>query len=176
MLMAGDTLDRRLAGVGSDDSVNSRLHMNSYALRIIADNPWLGFGYGAFEQVFPMYRDANLPWATTMNAMHNSYLEAAIGLGVPGAIMLIGACGWVVVRCAVGSVRRRRDALAPMAATAAIVVIALHAMVDFSIQIQGVAYVLAALAGAATAQTWSSREPQVKGGGARAATPFPQRA
>jgi O-antigen ligase len=175
MLMAGDTLDRRLAGVGSDDSVNSRLLMNTYALRIIADNPWLGFGYGAFEQVFPMYRDANLPWATTMNAMHNSYLEAAIGLGVPGAIMLVSACGWILVRCAIGAVRRRRDALAPIAATASMLVIALHALVDFSIQIQGIAYVLAALAGAATAQTWSSREPQIKSGGARSSTPFAQR-
>ena len=46
---------------------------------------------------------------------------------------------------------------------AAITVIALHAYVDFSIQIQSVAYVLAALTGAGTAQArirraWSSRD------------------
>jgi O-antigen ligase len=161
MLATGDTLDRRMAGVGQDDSVSSRVLANSYAFRIIADSPWFGFGYGAFEQVFPMYRDAKLPWATTMNAMHNSYLEAAIGLGVPGAVFLITACGWVVLRCAIGAVKRRRDALAPIAATASMIVIALHALVDFSIQIQGIAYVLAALAGAGTAQTWSSRDTGV---------------
>jgi O-antigen ligase len=160
MLLAGDTLDRRLADVGTDNSVSSRLLMNTYALRIIADSPWLGFGFGAFEQVFPMYRDSNLPWGTTMNAMHNSYLEAAIGLGIPGAVCLVLACAWIFVRCLLGALRRRRDALAPIAATAAIGVIALHALVDFSIQIQGIAYVLAALAGAATAQSWGSREPQ----------------
>jgi O-antigen ligase len=158
VLMAGDNLDRRLAGVGTDDSVATRLHTNGYGLRIVADSPWFGFGFGAFEQVFPMYRDGDLPWFQTLNAMHNSYLEAAIGLGIPGAVLLIFACGWVVVRCARGAIVRRRDAIAPIAATAAMTVIALHALVDFSIQLQGIAYVLAALAGVGTAQTWSSRD------------------
>ena len=158
LLLNGDTLDRRLAGTGNDNSVTSRMQMFGYGLRIVADSPWFGFGFGAFEQVFPVYRDADLPWWQSLNAMHNAYLEAAIGLGIPGAVLLVATCGWIGHRCWHGAIKRRRDALAPIAAATAITVIALHACVDFSIQIQGVAYVLAALAGAGTAQTWSSRE------------------
>jgi hypothetical protein len=63
----------------------------------------------------------------------------------------------MVFRCFWGALQRRRDYLAPAAAVAATVVIGLHILVDFSIQLEGIAMTYAGLLGAGFAQSWSSR-------------------
>jgi hypothetical protein len=62
------------------------------------------------------------------------------------------------LRCFVGALERKRDSAAPIAAATASVIVALHAFIDFSIQLQGVTLTFAALLGAGTAQSWSSQK------------------
>jgi O-antigen ligase len=151
----GDLLASRLANQGfqSDD----RLAAYELTLQSVADRPVLGFGYGTFEHVFPMYRDASISPMVRWDKAHNTYLELLQGLGIPGAAVLIAAVGWLVWRCVAGAVGRRRFVTAPLAASAATAAVLLHAFVDFSLQMQAVAITWMALLGAGVAQSWSSR-------------------
>jgi len=153
----GDLLGGRLAGSQVSD-IGSRVATSSIAVQAILDRPLLGHGYGTFSSVFPMFRDGQLPLGGRWEEAHNSYLEAALGLGAPVALIFFAALGWLVYRCARGAAARKRDRLAPSAALGATMLVGLHSCVDFSIQIQGVALTYAALLGAGYAQSWSSRE------------------
>jgi len=154
----GELIGTRLAGTTSENTVDDRVATAVITLKAIQARPLLGYGYGSFASVFPMFRDDTLPLLGRWKEAHNSYLEAILGLGAPMAAVLFGGFAWIVGVCVRGVLKRRRNRLAPAVAVAAALIIALHAAVDFSIQIQGVALGFAALLGAGYAQSWSSRE------------------
>lgn len=160
----GDYLGKELAETRVSD-LSSRLAIGGIVLRAVADAPLLGFGYGAFADVFPIYRDGSVALFGQYLEAHNSYLEALLGLGIPAAGLLFAVLGYLVFRCFVGAVTRRRDHLAPAVAAAASVVIGVHALIDFSIQLQGIAIIYAALLGAGCAQSWSSLKGRGNSGG-----------
>ncbi len=151
----GDFLADRLAtqGLASDD----RLAVYGLTWNSIGDAPLLGFGDGTFEKVFPLYRDKTIDMAGLWDKAHNSYLEALQGLGVPVASILLIAIAVLFGRCVHAALTRRNSTLAPLAASAATVIVSLHALVDFSLQIEAVALTWAALLGAGTAQSWRSK-------------------
>ena len=96
--------------------------------------------------------------ANTLFRLDNTYLELLLELGIPAALLLLFGLGWIVAHCARGALTRKRDQHAANIAVGASVLVGLHALVDFSIQLQGVALSYAALLGAGYAQSWSSRE------------------
>jgi O-antigen ligase len=150
-----DLLAQRLSKEGFQS--DERLAVYDLTLQSIGDRPLLGFGYGTFEQVFPMYRDASIGPIARWDKAHNTYLELAQGLGLPAAAVLIAAVGSLVWLCVSGAIGRRRFVTAPLAASAATAAVLLHAFVDFSLQMQAVAITWMALLGAGVAQSWSSR-------------------
>jgi O-antigen ligase len=151
----GDFLADRLTmqGLASDD----RLAVYGLTWSSIADAPLLGFGDGTFQEIFPMYRDKSIDIGNFWDKAHNSYLELLQGLGVPMAVIVLAAIGLLAGRCVGAALTRRQFVTAPLAASAATVIVGLHAFVDFSPQIQAVALTWVALLGAGTAQTWSSK-------------------
>ena len=104
-----------------------------------------------------MYRDPSFGTWELWDKAHNSYLETWLGLGVVFGTMLIGCLVWLAAICFRGAMKRERDATAAMVATVAAVVVGVHALVDFSIQIEGVAITFMAVLGAGVAQSQSSR-------------------
>lgn len=155
----GDFLLEKIAGSSTAADFGSRFAVAKVAVRAIADRPVTGFGYGTFADVFPLYRDATLPMYERYFEAHNAYLEAMLGLGLPAAAIFFAGLGYMAVRCFRGAIGRRRDHLAPAAAAAATLIVGLHALVDFSIQLEGIAMTYAGLLGAGFAQSWSSRTP-----------------
>jgi O-antigen ligase len=153
----GDTLVKRFASGDANADIWPRLAVAEIALRAIADQPILGYGYGTFVDVFPLFRTENLSAVDKWSEAHNSYLEAILGLGLPMALALFAGFAMILHRCWQGARTRRRDRLAPVAALAATFVVSLHALVDFSIQIEGIALTYAAVLGAGYAQSWSHR-------------------
>jgi len=151
----GDRFVGRIVASGLDDT--SRVAVYVIALRAIMDAPLLGFGYGTFADVFPMYRDQPIPPFDTWELAHNTYLEVWLGLGLLFGTALMAAIGLLALKCLAGAVKRRRDAVAPVVATAATLLIGAHALVDFSLQMEGVALTFMALLGAGVAQSESSR-------------------
>ena len=134
-----------------------RLAVYKITWRSIMDAPLLGMGYGTFADIFPMYRDANLYKWGIWDKAHNTYLELLQGLGLPAGFLLIGCVLFLVLQCFRGALNRRRDAIHSAVAASASVVVGLHALVDFSLQIQAVTLTWMALLGMGVAQSWSSQ-------------------
>lgn len=150
----GDLFVGRIASTGLEDA--TRLSVYRIVLRSILDTPVLGFGYGAFADVFPMYRDQSISVSGVWDKAHNSYLEIWQGLGLPFGSALILSVALIVLRCFKGSVSRRRNATPALAAVAASLLVGVHALVDFSLQMEGVALTFAAILAAGAAQSESS--------------------
>ncbi len=133
-----------------------RLAGYDISMRAIASNPWLGFGLGTFDSAFRIYRDPTLKeW---FQHAHNDYLELALELGVPAAAMLLLAIALMVSACLAGARARKRQEIFVVLALGASMTVALHSLVDFSMQIPAVAATYAVILGLGVAQSWSSRK------------------
>ena len=71
--------------------------------------------------------------------------------------LLIGCVALLVFRCVRAALRRQENAIVPQVAASAACLVAVHSLVDFSLQIQAVALTFVALLGAGLAQLESSR-------------------
>ena len=123
----------------------------------IAENPWLGFGYGTFADSFRLYDRIESP--VHYDRAHNTWLENLFELGIPAALALFAALGGLAVTCLRGVRRRHRDWVYPALGVAASVLVGVHALMDFSLQIPAVAILYACIMGIGCAQAGSRREP-----------------
>jgi O-antigen ligase len=121
----------------------------------IEDNPLVGYGYGTYADSFRLYRSERLEGF--FDKAHNTYLENLFELGWPAALALFACVAWIGFLCFQGMRHRGRDWVYPATGLAATVLVAIHALVDFSLQIPATAFTYAALSGAACAQAFSSR-------------------
>ena len=66
----------------------NRLALWQKCVELIRERPLAGHGYGTFEQLFHLTRDARFErvWHTA----HNTYLEHAVELGLPATFALYG--------------------------------------------------------------------------------------
>jgi O-antigen ligase len=151
----GDVFIGNIAGRGIYDQ--GRMAVYKIVLGSIMDTPILGYGYGTFSDIFPMFRDRSISTFGTWEMAHNTYLEILQGLGVVFGAMLLGAVGLLILRCVKAATVRQENATIPAVAASVGVLVGVHALVDFSLQIQAVALTFAALLGAGVAQSTSSR-------------------
>jgi putative inorganic carbon (HCO3(-)) transporter len=104
-----ERIDRRRADTG--ETFWARKNSNAAAVRMVADRPLLGFGWGSFgDESFPYYRQSQDFPLTFLRNLHNVYLQNAVELG------LIGACLWMaalVVAVGGGILRRGPPELRP---------------------------------------------------------------
>lgn len=124
-------------------------------IQAISDNPWLGYGHGNFEDAFRLYRTEDI--SKLVNYAHNSYLESFFDLGIPAALCLVLAMFGLAWTCLRGVSTRQRDWIIPAVGVSASVLVGVHAMVDFSLQIPAVAILYACIMGLACAQSFSSQ-------------------
>jgi O-antigen ligase len=123
-----------------------------------AERPLSGTGLGSFDDVYLAMRDETLsPTTPPFLRAHNSYIENALELGLPGLALLVLAIAWLAVWCGHGVLNRRRDGIYSCVALGTLALSAMHATVDFSLQIPAVNVVLAALLGAGCAQANRTR-------------------
>ena len=121
---------------------------------MVAERPWQGHGYGNFEAAFAQHRDER--FGDRVDMAHNSYIEHLVELGVPATLLLYFGPLLLFGYCVRGVFARRRGQLFPLVAVGATVLVALHALVDFSLQIPAVAVTYAALLGIGVAQATPS--------------------
>lgn len=124
----------------------------------IEDNSLGGTGLGSFQYIYPMYQSVQVDGV--IDLAHDDYLENMLELGVPAALLLFALIGWLARDCALGVLRRRKDALYPCLGLAATVLVAVHSLFDFSLQIPAVAALYATLLGVGAAQSLSSRQAE----------------
>jgi O-antigen ligase len=154
MLSFGDHFLDRMANAGG---ANLRTSTAEQTIAAALDAPWTGFGFGSFEQIFALYRDSSLGIGARWDKAHNTYAELLLELGFPAAITLGTVVLSLLIRIGVGAYKRERVATVSFLAIGVSILVLLHALVDFSIQIEAVAITFWAIMGAGLAQSWSSR-------------------
>jgi O-antigen ligase len=154
-LAFGDVFVGKIAQQGLRDE--NRLSVYAITLGSILDNPVLGYGYGTFSDVFPMFRDRSISVQGKWTMAHNTYLEVFQGLGLIFGSILLTSVGFLVFYCLKGAAARQTSATAPAVATGVAFLVGVHSLVDFSLQIQAVALTFMSVLGAGVAQSKSSR-------------------
>jgi O-antigen ligase len=153
-LIFGDIVLGKISQAGFGDQ--GRIGLYLITIRSILAAPWLGYGYGTFVDVFPMFRDQSLTTFGQWTAAHDTYLEEFQGLGLIFGPMLVATVAVLVWRCVKGAATRQINET-PCVAAAVAFLLGAHALVDFTLQLQAIAITFMALLGAGVAQSASSR-------------------
>jgi O-antigen ligase len=154
-LFFSDVVLGKIAQAGFGDQ--GRVGLYLITIRSILAAPWLGYGYGTFVDVFPMFRDQSIGTFGQWPAAHDTYLEAIQGLGLIFGPMLVATVAVLVWRCVKGAATRQMNETLPCVAAGVAFLLGAHALVDFTLQLQAIAITFMALLGAGVAQSQSSR-------------------
>ncbi len=149
--MSGARFVDRLAMTGLQ--AHERLVVYEATLQAIKDNALLGSGFGTFQDIYPLYRNEEPYSQLVWDKAHNDYLELILGLGIPAALVFLLSVSLIFAVVMRGYFRRRRNEIYPGIAVASTIVLAIHALVDFSAQIQAIAMVYAMILGVGAAQS-----------------------
>jgi O-antigen ligase len=144
----------RLVRSGIDDD---RWCVYRSTISAIADNPWFGTGFGTFQHVFPVYRTPECGIGGVWDRAHNSFLEGYLGMGVAFAVFAVFVLFYLSHLFLIGYRTRWRFQIIPLTGMAILLLIVLHSLVDFSLQIPGVAAYVAAALGAAVSVSVARR-------------------
>jgi O-antigen ligase len=154
--LTGDVLLSRFEAILAADTlgdVDGRIAAWKMTLGAIAERPLLGYGHGAYQKMFLLTHDPELGRVGIFDHAHNDYLQAIAELGLPAAGALFSALLILCGLCTGGAVTRRRRRLYPLVASASGVLVALHAVTDFSLLMPAVAMTFAAILGIGCAQS-----------------------
>lgn len=132
----------RMAAQGLDDG---RFCVLPGIVAAARENLPSGTGFGTFREVFPAYRDAACGLYGLWDRAHNGYLELAIGIGWMALPAILVPLGVLTAVFAAGLSRRRRYRVVPIVGACVLLLVALHATIDFSLQIPGMAVFAAAI-------------------------------
>ncbi|MEZ5766841.1 MAG: O-antigen ligase family protein [Paracoccaceae bacterium] len=151
LFMTSGVLDR-LGNIG----IEGRPEIYRQVWAGVLDRPLLGHGAGTFVDSFSPYVPLSqgiLVW----DRAHNSYLENAFEFGLPAAGVLFLTLGLIGGRLLQGVRTRKRYQSTPAFALACFAAAAVHAMVDFSLQVPAVAALFAAILGIGWGQSFPTR-------------------
>lgn len=116
-----------MARLGRDEACASRLTLWSNVLHLIAQKPWLGWGWGELDYAHFITLYNGPRFCDILDNAHNLPLHLAVELGVPLALLVCGGFVWWVLRQKPWA---EPDATRQMA-WAVIAVILLHSMLEY---------------------------------------------
>lgn len=161
-VQSGSLLEQRLGVVGHEEDgfTDSRLALYGLTLEGIALRPLAGSGLGSFPAIYMELRDAD-SGVEPLNQVrvHDSYLEIALEAGVPAALLLFGTLGTILVLQLRSLSRPGVERRFPGIAAAVTLLLAVHSLVDFPVQMPGIAVTFAAFAGLGLAQSFPHSRP-----------------
>ena len=133
----GNLTVERLGSVDRDADVRLALYQQTWMM--IKDRPWTGFGGGTFELAFPLFHQPDVSVDLLWQKAHNSYLGTWTDYG-----LLFGSLPWLVLlllmaKLALNFWRRPSPDYAAAVGIVVGIVAMIHALVDFSLEIQGYA-------------------------------------
>ena len=151
----GDDVFGRIESDGVIDT--GRLAVARATLNSVLNSPVFGYGLGTFADVFPLFRDRAVGTLNHWQMAHDTYLEVFQGLGLVVGVVLLAAIALLVARCIKGATTRYTNLTPSRVAVGGALLLGLHSLVDFSLQIQAVTLTFAAILGVGVAQSDSSR-------------------
>ena len=134
-----------------------RMQIWRASLQAVLMSPWLGWGLGSYADIYAIVQPMRVPIANDL--AHSTPLETLVEVGVPMALV-----GFAIVLIPWGVslygalTRRRAHRYLPGAAFAVAAVPILHSVVDFSLQMPAIGFVVSALLGMGWAQAFGRRE------------------
>ena len=134
-----------LAGVTTDQSGSYRLAVWRDTLRLVGSSPWLGSGFGAYEDAIPRFKTA----AGNLSVEHaeSDHLELLAEGGLVAATLVVALVTFVLtrgLRGATGPSQRLARGLVT-GAMAGLIAIGVHSTFDFNLRIPSNALVCAML-------------------------------
>lgn len=129
--------------------------------RLVKSNPWTGVGFGCYFLAIPQYQARTE--TTRLEQAHEDYMDLAANGGVVAVLL---ACWFLVnvirrVRPALGSRDAYRRA-ACLGAVGGLLSVCVHSLVDFGLQVTGIAVVFGALLVIAAGDQAVERSPQIR--------------
>jgi O-antigen ligase len=146
LLFGGQTFEkfhlRDLGSVGISTGFRSRIFHETF--RLIRDSPWCGIGFGNFESIFAIFRDASL---SDQRALHpeSDWLWLWAELGWPAVVLTLIGIALLVSR--VFPLREATNQRYRLATLIAALLFAIHGIVDVSGHRVGTAFVAVFLLG-----------------------------
>ncbi|SMD15636.1 O-antigen ligase family protein [Rhizobium sp. RU36D] len=153
-LYGAGTLER----VGSvEREADYRFELYEQVWAMVMTRPWTGYGGGAFELSFTMFHHGPLSFDLIWQKAHNTYLGLFADYG-----LAFGSLPILVMFISLLTQLRKYFTSATVdyptiASISVICIAALHALVDFSLEIQGYALYFAAIVGIGVARTIAAR-------------------
>lgn len=132
----------------------SKLELSQKGLALALDHPWFGVGRGAFSAAFVSQHGSDQRFTHPENLLAQWTSE----WGVFAALALFGVLAWALLR----SMATARS-WTQLGAAAGVIAIVVHDMVDFALEMSGVAVVAAALLATAIASRRRSRTRRRRG-------------
>ena len=117
------------------------------ALAMIAERPWLGWGWDNFAPAFEVMRGPGLETNLVFELAHSTYLTHWIELGLIFGSLVIVAGAMLGVSLVQRLMRRRVNIAMPAAALGALVLGALHSTMDFSLEMPANMFLFLAILG-----------------------------
>jgi O-antigen ligase len=160
LVVAGGAIANKMAT--STDFGGDRIRIWLAALQAVAMSPWLGWGLGSFADIYAIVQPVSIPILNDL--AHSTPLETVVEVGIPAALVgfAIVLIPWAVSLHG-ALTRRRSHRHLPAAAFAVAAVAIFHSLVDFSLQMPAIAFVVSALLGLGWAQAFGRRE-RARGG------------
>lgn len=152
-MVGGEDLLRRFDDIGNDLDVETagRIAIWSLTIELIGAAPWTGYGFGVYDHLFAMHRDER--FFLFFDYAHNDWLQLIVELGIPAASAFLLACAIVFFVNLHGTLTRQRGRLPALVAASTFVLVAVHALVDFSLAMPAVMCTVATVAGIGCAQS-----------------------
>ena len=159
LMLAGKGFVDRLEqdGLSLERGGGMRQTIFSTTVEAIRSAPWTGTGYGTYGDAIEAYRGNDSGIFHLWEKAHNTFLENALELGLPAAGLLLLSVIWLVAICYRGVNERKSGRSFPAIGVAASVLVGLHGMLDFSLQIPAIALLYSFMLGLAVAQARSPR-------------------
>lgn len=142
LVFNGGGLLERVGSLETAGDVRADLYRQVWDM--IRSSPWVGYGGGTFEIVFPMFHELSVSPDVVWNKTHSTYLALWAELGfLFGSLPLfiVAAATWRLVP----SASRGAAGVPRLVAIGVITVAAVHSVVDFSLEIQAVAFTFIAI-------------------------------
>ena len=154
--VAGEGMLQRLSEIEGTGEGRTMIWQDTLAM--IGVRPELGHGYGTYPHTFPLYQDLSAQ-PLGVDLAHDTYLEHAAELGLPATVLLYTGPVLLFLYCVRGVFVRRREQVFPLVAASVTVLVAVHSLVDFSLQIPAVGVTYAVILGMGVAQSLPSPRP-----------------
>lgn len=123
----------------------TRLEIFSAVLPMIHDHLWVGAGIGNFPAMFQQYRPKNISADGIIDKAHNSYLEFTAEMGLPAFMVLMAVLVQVGYMLYVGYKGRKERYITPALGLVVWLLVGLHSLVDFPLQIPAIAALFVAI-------------------------------